>query len=58
LKRKQKGKKGNFIGQVFGTSFMKQHVEVEHSKAYVVEIFAIEDMGGSQSMNDEGTRYM
>jgi hypothetical protein len=37
---------------------MKQHVEVEHSKAYVVEIFAIEDMWGSQSMNDEGTRYM
>jgi len=37
---------------------MTQHVEVEHSKAYVVEIFAIEDMGGSQSMNDEGTRYL
>ncbi len=43
----------------FGTSFMKWHVEYVHVKllvTYVAEVYAIEGIGGSQSISDEGVK--
>jgi hypothetical protein len=43
----------------FMTSFMKWHAEYVHVKllaTYVVEVSAIKGIGGSQSINDEGSK--
>jgi hypothetical protein len=59
LRRKQKGKKFIAYNKSFGTSSMKWHIEFEHVKlltTYVAKVFAIENVGGSQSMTNEGGR--
>jgi hypothetical protein len=59
IEKETKEKKIMAYNKPLGTSSMKWHIEFEHVKlltTYVVEVFAIENIGGSQSMINEGGR--
>jgi hypothetical protein len=59
LKKNKGQEKGHQTYKLFGTSFMNQHVEIEHHEllfAYLLELVAIVD--GISRWNQEGSKLL